>query len=277
MKRRHKISLLNLTHPAQSWSLGLLVAGVVLAAAMLMLEKAKPELVSPVRGVLLDVTAPLSKLLAAPKRGISSASDAIHDLFYVYEENQRLKEENATLLSWQAKAHQYVKENEQLRGLLRVVPEGQHYFISARMVPAFGQELRKVALIGAGSEEGVKKDLAVITAQGLIGRVIEAGKHNAQVLLVKDVNANIPVMSERSGYKAIITGDPKHSALKLDLVDRLDDLQVGDRLVTSGDGGMIPPGIPVASITSINGTTILAAPLADIDRALMATIINYTF
>ena len=158
-----------------------------------------------------------------------------------------------------------------------MVPEGQPNYITARMVGGFGQNHKHVALISAGLEDGVKKNRAVIGAEGLIGRVIEVGKQNARILLITDINANIPVVNERSGFKAILTGHRGRASLRLELADKPNMFQAGDQLVTSGDGGMIPAGIPVASITSVDGTTIFAAPLANADQSAMVTVVDYRF
>lgn len=277
MRKRSKIKMLSHSHPAQIWGVGLLALGLSCAAIMLLMEKIRPDIAASVRASTADVVAPVSKLLSTPKQSISNLMrDTVH-FFNALEENKQLRQEKAELLKWQYAAEQSAKENEQLRGLLRVVPEGQPNYITAQMVGAFGQQQKHVALISAGLEDGVKEDRAVIGAEGLIGRVIEISKKNARVLLITDINANIPVSNQRSSAKAILTGHRGRAELKLDLAEKPELFQVGDRLVTSGDGGMIPPGIPVASITSIQGNSIFATPIANPEQSSVVTVVDFQF
>lgn len=248
---------------------------LALAATMLILEKARPELMQSVRAEMSDVIRPVATLFSAPQQAWQHASDKISGFFGTYEENKRLKLEREELLKWQTLAHEYARENEQLRGLLQVVPDGKPFYITARMVGSFGHGASHMALLSAGKENGVKENLAVVSPEGLVGRIVEVGDSSSRVLLLRDINANIPVVTETGGYKAILTGSQNNADLKLMLGEKLSQMQVGDRLVTSGDGGMIPPGIPVAMVTSVAGEKVIARPLADLDHASLVTIIDF--
>ncbi|PZN92901.1 MAG: hypothetical protein DCF31_14425 [Alphaproteobacteria bacterium] len=103
-------------------------------------------------------------------------------------------------------------------------------------------------MIAAGRGDGIGPGLPVIGADGLIGRTVEAGNHAARVLLLTDPASRIPVTVVRTGQAALVVGTNRPS---LELRDRGGadvPLQAGDRLVTSGDGGVFPPGIPVGII-----------------------------
>jgi len=277
MKRRSKTPTFGIAHSSQKIGLGLAFLCACLVLLMLILEKTRPDVMQSVRNASMDIVAPITGLLSMPRDALNNVGESIDDYAQTQKENDRLRKENKTLLQWQSLAHQYARENEQMRKLLQVVPKGNKSLISAHMVSSITSSTKHVALISAGAENGVKPNLAVIAAEGLIGRIIDIGKQNARILLITDINANIPIINERSGEHAIITGHPDGAQLKLDLANKPDSFHAGDRLVTSGAGGTIPAGIPVAAITSVNGLSVLASPLADIHRSSIVTIVDYSF
>lgn len=275
MKRRRQIQPLKLPQLSGMLGGGLLLVGISLVLILLIMEKTHPDFMASMRGGSADVVAPIAQLLSAPSDFVAASQAKISHYLNTYQENIQLKEDNTKLLKWQSLAHHYARENEQLKKLLHVVPESKQHYISANMVSAYSQSARQMSLLSAGSRDGVRKDLAVIAPEGLIGRVIEVGEQHSRVLLINDINANIPVISERLGVRAILTGHQDGRELKLDLAENSERFQVGDRLVTSGDGGMIPAGIPVASITAIRGNNVSAAPLVNVAQASLVTIIDY--
>ncbi len=99
------------------------------------------------------------------------------------------------------------------------------------------------ALLNVGSKVGVKPGQAVVTGEGLAGRVAEVGDNSARVLFVTDVNSRLPVLVERTRERAILAGD-NSSSMRLTLLQTVQGVQRGDRIVTSGHGGSFPVGIP---------------------------------
>ena len=88
---------------------------------------------------------------------------------------------------------------------------------------------------------------AVVTGEGLAGRVAEVGDNSARVLFVTDVNSRLPVQVERTRERAILAGD-NSALMRLTLAQSVAGVQRGDRIVTSGDGGSFPVGIPVGEV-----------------------------
>ncbi len=100
-------------------------------------------------------------------------------------------------------------------------------------------------LIGAGSRQGVHSGNPVLNVYGLIGRVVETGRVSSRVLLLTDLNSRIPVMADRSNARAVLVGDNSEYP-RLEFLTRNADLEDGDRIVTSGDDGIMPRGLPVS-------------------------------
>ncbi len=120
------------------------------------------------------------------------------------------------------------------------------------MIGDLGSPFVRTVLINAGHKQGVEKGMPVIGVDGLIGQVVSAGKQVSRVLLLSDLNSRVPVRLEASGYQSVLAGDNEVQPQLFYLPPRA-KIAAGDRLVTSGHGGVFPPGIPVGSIASLNG------------------------
>lgn len=276
MKRRSKLYIPALQHPASM--LGAMALFAMLACAMLALvvERVKPEWLQPLKSSSLDIVTPIASLISAPKQTVADISTGVQHFFATYEENTSLRLANQELLKWQTTATNVQHENEDLRALMRMVPDSHVSFVTTRMIGDIGATTSFTALIQAGTKHGVRAHQAVISPEGLIGRVSEVSERHARVLLLSDSNSHIPVVGEKGRQKAMLSGHG-HGDLMLRYVERGDQFAVGERLVTSGDGGLLPPGILVGTVNAVEGTSVSVRPLADIDAASIVTVIDYQF
>ena len=118
-------------------------------------------------------------------------------------------------------------------------------------------------MISAGRRHGVAVGQPVRTVEGIVGRIVETGESAARVLLLTDTNSRVPVRVQRTGKPAMIAGI-NGALLEVRFVAPADgQLRIGDKLVTSGDGGIYPPEIPVATVVRLRGETIYARPAAN--------------
>jgi rod shape-determining protein MreC len=113
-----------------------------------------------------------------------------------------------------------------------------------------------------------------LTGDGLAGRIAEVGRRSARVLLLTDINSRVPVLVERTRDRAILAGDNSNHPQLLYLKPRA-ELRVGDRVVTSGDGGVFPAGLPVGVVDSIEDGVVGIAPFVDWDRMEYLRIVDY--
>ena len=120
-------------------------------------------------------------------------------------------------------------------------------FITARIVGDSVSAYVRGALLNVGRKVGVASGQAVVTGEGLAGRIAEVGDNSARVLFVTDVNSRLPVLIERTRERAILAGD-NSALMRLTLVQTVQGVQRGDRIVTSGHGGSFPVGIPVGEV-----------------------------
>ena len=128
--------------------------------------------------------------------------------------------------------------------MLGVRTEPAMPMITARVVFDGRGPFRRAQLANAGADKGVTIGYPVISERGVVGRVIGVSSNASRILLLKDVSSRTPVMIARSNARAILTGDGGDNP-RLDNLRGPDPVQQGDRVLTSGDGGIYPRGLPV--------------------------------
>jgi rod shape-determining protein MreC len=208
------------------------------------------------------VTAPVLDALSRPAVTVSHVIAEARELARLREENNILRAENERLLKWQNAARTLLAENRELRGLLGFTPDPNASSFTARVIGDSGGAFVRSVLVNAGSRDGVVKGNAALSGNGLLGRVAEVGQRSARILLINDLNSRIPVVVERSRERAILAGDNSVTP-RLMYLPSLTKIQVGDRIVTSGHGGVFPVGLPVGVVTSIKEEGVRVMPYAD--------------
>ena len=238
---------------------------VMVAFVIMLLGKVETVMVERFRAHATDLVAPVMDGLSRPLATLSAGIGEIDRLFEVHAENARLREQNARLTAWRDRAHVLASENALLRRLTNHVAEYGETFVTARVVGDSGGVYARTVLVNGGAVNGIAKGDAVVNGDGLVGRVAETGWRSARVLLVTDLNSRIPVLAERTRARAILAGN--NSGLPgLDFVSPNAQLRPGDRVVTSGHGGMFPPSVPVGRVVAPPDGPIRIRPFADVDR-----------
>lgn len=220
---------------------------VVLSFMAMMIGKADTVVVESMRGVVTDAVTPILNLISRPAATIADTINQAQELAALRMENERLREENDKLMQWQATARHLDMENRELRGLLNYAPGSEYRFITARVVADAGGTFAHSLLMMAGERDGVRKGQAVMTGEGLVGRVQNVGLRSARVLLVTDLNSRIPVVTESSRTRAILAGD-NSARPRLIHLPQGSTIVAGERIVTSGHGGGFPPGLPIGVV-----------------------------
>jgi rod shape-determining protein MreC len=253
-------------------AVGLLIG---LSVLMLLLGKADMKLANYLAERMGDAVAPILRVLGEPVLAVRTGVDRIGALLAVHEENERLREENRRLLAWQGEAAKLAVQNRALRQMLHV-PEGERAssWTTARVVADSAGVFVRTFLIDAGSERGVEAGMPAVAPEGLAGRVVDVGCCSARVLLVTDFNSRIPVLLERSGDHALLVGDNSPEPT-LRFLPVNPDFKIGDRVVTSGRGGLIPPGLLVGQVSEVDGGRVAVRPLVDWSRLDHLSLLRY--
>lgn len=247
---------------------------VLLSAAMIILGKADQAVFESLRISLTDVAAPTLDVLSRPLAAAGHLIDRARGVVTVYQQNARLAEENERLLHWQQAALTLAAENARLRDLLKLVPEAAISYVTARVIANSGGAYVRSLMVNAGSDSGVGRGQAGITGEGLVGRIAEVGSRAARVLLVTDLNSRVPVIVESSQQRAVLAGDNSERP-RLQYLDAPAAIRIGDRVVTSGQGGVFPPGLPVGAVAAIDGGVPRVEPYVELSRVEYLRIVDY--
>lgn len=246
----------------------------MLAAALLLsVSFVRPGVFGGIRTSVTDTMTPVLSVIGAPFRQVAAFVGGVTGLSELRAENSQLRAENARLREWYQTALMLESENQSFKALLNVKPDPLHRFITARVIADSGNAFVKSAIVAAGKNDNVQKGQAVLSGDGLVGRIIESGNKAARVLLLTDVNSRIPVFLEGTRQKAILAGNntdvPELKYLPQDV-----DVKAGARIITSGDGGMFMPGLPVGEVVLKDGY-VYVKPYADISRLTHVRIVDY--
>lgn len=223
-------------------------AGMLVGVILLALSTFDPVAFRALRSGAAELTTPVSSGLALAGDGIASVPQGIGSFFGVRSENARLKKELTAQRDVIMRARTIVRDNQRLRALLRLRDGNVGTVAVARLVSSTGSSTRRFATLNAGSWQGVHSGQPVRGPEGLIGRTVAVGPNNARVMLLADTESIVPVRRTRDGLAAIAVGrgdgwvEIRSAAGAAVAFDR-DDL-----FVTSGNGGLFPPGVPVARV-----------------------------
>lgn len=260
-----------LREAARRRSTGLLALA---ALALLLLAKADIKLLGYLAERTGDLLAAVAELPAAPLAAVRRATDTLGSLLALEEENARLREENRRLVHWQNEAVRLSVQNAALREALKIPePPGTRRVTTARIVADPGGLFVHTRLIDAGRDRGVAKGMPVVDGYGLVGRVVEVGERSARVLLITDFNSKIPVVVAGSRDQAILEGRNGPLA-ELRFLPMDPSFQVGDRVLTSGGGGLLPPGLPIGEIVRADERRVLVRPFVDWDRLDLVAVLD---
>jgi len=244
------------------------------AVALIVISQVQPLSLEKIRTSITDIASPVLGFISRPASSVSNIADNIESIVAVRKENAKLREENSRLMLWQPLVSHLESENLALRKLLNVIPDPDSKFTTARIVGDAGGPFVRTLLVAAGENQGVYKGQAVITHGGLVGRIVEAGNSSARILLITDLNSRIPIVLEKGRNRGILVG-LNTDTLEIQFLPLNAQPDIGDRLVTSGAGGVFPPGLPVGYISDISEESIQVEPWVTFDRLEFVSILDY--
>ena len=247
---------------------------VVAAFGLMLLGKADVLLVERIRTQVTDALAPILDVLSRPVATVSDVVDQVRELASLHEENAGLRGDKVRLLQWQTAARRLEAENKALRALLNFVPGPEASYVTARVIGDTGGAFAQALVLNAGMRAGVRKGQAVVTGDGLVGRVAGVGTRSTRVILITDMNSHIPVLVERTRTRAILAGD-NSEVLRLIRLPPGAEVSPGDRVVTSGHGGAFPPGLPVGVVASVSDAGIGVQPFVKRSRLEYVRVVDF--
>lgn len=237
---KHKVPL--------TWTAGAAVIVAAAVAALLLVGDrrgaAQGGAYGKVRGGFDAVVGRTNGVLAAPMRWIGGGVHFVGDYIDAANENHKLRQEISDLKAVRDENAALQNINRRYEALLNIRTEPPVQMVTARAVAESRGPFANSRLIDTGADKGVKIGNPVINEHGLVGRVVGATGGISRVLLLTDVSSRTPVLVDRTDARAILAGDGSDNPKLLYLRGK-DPIKEGDRILSSGDGGMLPRGLPV--------------------------------
>jgi rod shape-determining protein MreC len=248
------------------------IAGLIVGLFMLALSIVAPASYSVVRGAALDLTSPITGALsevAATAKGLVSGAGNYWDAAH---QNGKLKAERAALRRQVIKAAAIFQENRQLKAALGLRQNNEAAVAAGRIVGSSFESPRRFAVLSVGRSDGVVIGMPVRTADGLVGRVIDAGEIASRVLLVTDRANIVPARILRGGTPVISTGRGDGTVDIRPLEVGRNPFKRGDIIITSGTGGLYPPLVPIARVIRLDDDGAIGLPIADPTQSSFAIV-----
>lgn len=180
-------------------------------------------------------------------------------------QNQELRSELRKMQTWKEAALQLEQENARLLDLNKVRLDPRLTYITGVVLADSGSPFRQSVLLNVGARDGLVEGWATVDGIGLVGRISGVGQDTARVILVTDTSSRIPATIQPSGQRAIIAGD-NSSAPPIDFLENPDLVRPGDRVISSGDGGVFPAGLLIGQVAADPGGRLRVRLAADFER-----------
>lgn len=254
-----------------AWTAGVaLIVAMVVAFVLLLSDRRETfqtEAYGASRKMGDAIAAPVTGVLATPGRWISDGVSGVRGYFFAASENRELKEELKQARQWQVTAMALRDTNDRYKALLGLKTDPPIPMVAARTVSEARGPFSNTRLANAGKEKGIKTGNPVMSENGVVGRIIGVTDGASRILLLTDIASRTPVMIDRTNARAILAGDGGPNP-RLEYLRGQDPVKQGDRIVTSGDGGVLPRGLPVGvAVKGLDGRwrAVLASDAAPVD------------
>ncbi len=228
--------------------------------------------VNPVKVTVKTIVTPIKSGFSYIAHSLEEARNFVWDMRAYKADNERLETENLALKQQNRDVAVYREENERLQGLLDLQESLSEYqTVAAKVISYSGNNWYEIIEINKGLMNGLKEGDTVITPDGLVGKITEAGPNYSMVTTILDESVAVGIKVSRTGGSGLVEGDTelaKDMQCKLSFVDRSTPIIVGDVVETSGTSGEYPSGLLVGSIMSVSADSTGALKYAVIDPAV---------
>lgn len=231
--------------------------------------------VERVRMEILDRLVPSFSWASAP---ITAATDLVRSARSynrIYQQNQELRRELQKMKEWREVARQLEQENARLLELNNVRIDPRYTQITGVVLADSGSPFRQTVLLNVGARDGIIDGWATMDGIGLVGRISGVGNSTSRVILLGDNSSRIAVTIEPSGQRALMVGD-NTARPPIEFLENTDLVKPGDRVITSGDGGVFPPGLLIGYLTESASGRLRVRLAADMQRLEFLRVIRHS-
>ncbi len=246
---------------------------VLVSLALLVLSRLDHKVTNQLRWHVTEAMTPVLNTLLVPLEPLRWVKRRAKEHWQLSEKLVQLRQENVKLRNWQWRATELQRKLDTLNGLFRVVEEAGYQFVTARVMANSSGAFVRSALINAGRRQSVRSGYPAVNAEGLIGRIVDAGESAARVLLLTDLNSRVPVRVGAAGTRAILVGDNGPNP-RLDYLPANAKVAPGDAVATSGAGGVFPTGLRVGVVVK-DRRGLRVRPAAHLDQLEYVSVLFY--
>lgn len=250
------------TRPVRRIVVGLLA--LVLLSVFILWRIDNPR-VERFRAALVDRVVPSFDWALVPVNRVAGMVQSFQSYANIYEQNQELRRELRQMKAWKEAALQLEQENAKLLDLNKVRLDPQLTYITGVVLADSGSSFNQSVVLNVGARDGIIDGWAATDGLGLVGRISGVGRNSSRVVLLTDSNSRIPVTVQPSGQRAILSGD-NTKAPPVEFLEDNNAVRPGDRVVSSGDGGVFPAGLLVGQVALGADNRLRVRLAADLER-----------
>jgi len=217
------------------------------------------------RAQVVDAIVPSFDWAMAPVTGAVNLVRDVQSYQRIIEQNRELRRELQQMKMWKEAALQLEQENARLLDLNNVRLDPRLTYVTGVVMADSGSPFRQSVLLNVGHRDGIVDGWATMDGIGLVGRISGVGQSTARVILLTDTSSRIPAVIPRSGQAAIVMGDNTAAPL-VSFVENPEKVRPGDRVVSSGDGGVFPAGLLIGQVAEDPGGRLRVRLAADYER-----------
>ncbi len=252
---------------------------MILTLGLLVADSQRWQPLAAARESIYSFFEPVFLAIAWPGTVLDEISDSLRFGAQLRADNQRLKQQNLRLAAHVQKLSYLASDNARLRGLIDSASQLKSRVLVGEVIGIDPDPARHILIINQGSAGGLYQGQPVLDARGVLGRIVQLGRHTSRVMLITDRQNSVPVRINRNGMRAILSGIGDSREMRLQYVPEKSDVKPGDLLVTSGLGQDFPAGYPVGRVGQIRRLVgdqfldIAALPVAALDRSRYVLIL----
>lgn len=217
------------------------------------------------RARVTDQVVPNMEWAMAPVTGAINLVRDFQSYQRLSEQNRELRSELRQMQAWKEAALQLEQENARLLDLNNVRLDPRLTFVTGVVMADSGSPFRQSVLLNVGARDGIVDGWAAMDGIGLVGRISGTGETTSRVLLLTDAASSIPATIQPSGQTALIRGD-NTAAPVIDFLESPDMVRPGDRVISSGDGGVFPAGLLIGQVAAAPSGRLRVRLAADYER-----------
>ncbi|MDA5093488.1 rod shape-determining protein MreC [Aliiroseovarius sp. KMU-50] len=217
------------------------------------------------RAQLIDRVVPNFEWALVPVTSLVGMAEDFQSYTRIYEQNQELRRELRQMKAWKEAALQLEQENAKLLNLNNVRLDAQLSYVTGVVLADSGSPFRQSVLLNVGMRDGIVDGWAATDGLGLVGRISGVGNQTSRVVLLTDSNSRIPISVQPSGQTALLRGD-NTATPPLEYLESPEKVRPGDRVISSGDGGVFPAGLLVGHIAMGTDRRLRVRLSADYER-----------